>query len=136
MNIKQIVSSLALIATAALPLAASAMQPIAVKAGMFVTAAHPTSGTATIYKLNDGSYTLRLSHFETSNGPKVHVVLDDHTVMGNHVIDAHSVDLGDLKGTSGNQNYRIPVGTNLAKVKSVAIYCERFHVTFGSAKLK
>lgn len=136
MNIKQIVTSLALIGTVALPFAASAAEPMVVKAGSFVSGAHHTSGVATIYKLKDGKRVLRLSKFETSNGPKVHVVLADHVVMGNHVVNAGSVDLGDLKGTSGNQNYTIPAGTNLVKVKSVAIYCERFHINFGTAKVK
>ena len=135
MNIKHIVASLALVATAVLPLAASAA-PVAVKSGSFVTNAHGTSGSATVYKLGAAKFLLRLSNFETSNGPKVHVVLADHVVTGNNVVNAHSIDLGDLKGTSGNQNYTIPAGTNLKKVKSAVIYCERFHVTFGTATLK
>jgi hypothetical protein len=117
------------------PLAANAA-PASLSSGMFVSGAHPTTGTATIYKLDDGSRLLRLTNFQTSNGPKVHVILADHAIDGNNVEDAKSVDLGDLKGNTGNQNYVIPADVNLDDVKSVAIYCERFHVNFGAAGLK
>jgi hypothetical protein len=117
------------------PLAASAA-PTSLETGAFVTGAHETTGTATIYKLDDGSRILRLANFSTSNGPKVHVILTDHAVTGNNVEDAKSIDLGDLKGNTGNQNYAIPANVNLDDVKAVAIYCERFHVNFGSATLK
>ncbi len=117
------------------PLAANAA-PASLSSGAFVSAAHATSGTATIYKLDDGSRILRLANFSTSNGPKVHVILADHAISGNDVEDAKSVDLGDLKGNTGNQNYVIPANVNLDDVKSVAIYCERFHVNFGAASLR
>jgi hypothetical protein len=128
------VLALSILATTT-PLAASA-EPASLVAGSFVTGAHATAGTATIYKLDDGSRILRLSDFSTSNGPAVHVILTDHAVTGNDVEDAKSVDLGDLKGNTGNQNYVIPANVNLDDVKSVAIYCERFHVNFGAATLK
>jgi hypothetical protein len=117
------------------PLAANAA-PVAVSSGSFVTGAHATSGTATIYKLDDGSRIVRLTNFTTSNGPEVHVVLADHAIAGNDVENAKSIDLGDLKGNTGNQNYAIPASADLAGVKAVAIYCERFHVNFGAATLK
>jgi hypothetical protein len=117
------------------PLAANAA-PAALAAGTFTSGAHATAGTATIYRLDDGSRIVRLTNFSTSNGPKVHVILADHAIAGNDVENAKSVDLGDLKGNTGNQNYAIPAGVDLKAVKSVAIYCERFHVNFGSATLK
>jgi hypothetical protein len=135
MNVTRIALTLSLAAAALVPVAAQAA-PAALEAGSFVSGAHTTAGTATIYKLDDGSRILRLENFSTSNGPKVHVVLADHTVRGNDVENAGSVDLGDLKGNEGNQNYAIPANVDLAKVKAVAIYCERFHVNFGAASLK
>jgi hypothetical protein len=126
--------ALSILATTA-PLAANAA-PASLAAGTFVAGAHATSGSATIYKLDDGSRILRLSDFSTSNGPAVHVILTDHAITGNDVEDAKSIDLGDLKGNTGNQNYTIPANVNLDDVKSVAIYCERFHVNFGAATLK
>lgn len=49
---------------------------------------------------------------------------------------ATNAELGPLKGTEGDQNYSIPAGTDLSKYKTVAIYCERFNVTFGAAPLQ
>jgi hypothetical protein len=126
--------ALSMLSTVA-PLAANAA-PAALSSGSFVSGAHATSGTATIYKLDDGSRVLRLTNFSTSNGPKVHVILADHAITGNDVEDAKSVDLGDLKGNTGNQNYTIPASVNLDDARSVAIYCERFKVNFGAANLK
>ena len=126
--------ALSLLATLA-PLAATAA-PAPVETGTFVSGAHTTTGTATIYKLDDGSRILHLANFSTSNGPKVHVILADHPILGNDVENAKSIDLGDLKGNTGNQNYAIPADVTLTDVKSVAIYCERFHVNFGAATLK
>src|SRR5436190_11917164 len=49
--------------------------PMAVTKGNFKGLAHETNGIASIYQLADGNRTLRLTEFETSNGPDVHVYL-------------------------------------------------------------
>jgi hypothetical protein len=51
--------------------AASATQPI--ESGTFYGVLHPTEGTATIYRMGDGTRVLRFTNFKTSNGPDVHV---------------------------------------------------------------
>ena len=135
MNVSTPANLALLLAASLLPLAASAA-PASLSSGTFVSGVHETKGIATIYKLDDGSRIVRLEKFSTSNGPKVHVVLADHVITGNSVLNAKSTDLGDLKATSGNQNYSIPASVNLVGVKSVSIYCERFHVNFGAATLK
>lgn len=135
MNIKHFALGALLTIPAIAPLAAQAA-PTQIAAGTFVTGAHDTKGTATIYKLDDGSRVLRLTDFSTSNGPKVHVLLADHVVTGNDVENDKAVDLGDLKGTTGNQNYTIPASVELSNVKAVSIWCERFKVNFGAATLK
>ena len=127
MNIRRIITAATLLATLTPALALAA--PAALESGSFVTAAHETAGTATIYKLDNGSRLLRLTEFHTSNGPAVHVILGDPK-SGKHI------DLGDLKGNIGNQNYAIPQNVSLNDYHSVAIYCARFHVVFGSAQLK
>jgi hypothetical protein len=110
-----------------------------VATGTFHGAAHSTSGRATVYSEDNGSETLRLTHFKTSNGPNLHVLLiaatdaqdnDDFIKKG---IDR--VDLGPLKGNEGDQNYTVPAGTDLDKYKAVSIFCERFNVNFGAAPL-
>ncbi|RPI80918.1 MAG: hypothetical protein EHM34_09370, partial [Nitrosopumilales archaeon] len=45
------------------------------------------------------------------------------------------VNLGRLKGNIGNQNYEIPIGTDLSKYNAVLIWCKAFSTLFGSAQL-
>jgi hypothetical protein len=46
------------------------------------------------------------------------------------------VELGQLKGNQGDQNYAIPAGTDLSKFKAVSIFCERYNANFGTAPLE
>src|SRR6266446_8050171 len=67
-------------------------------------------GTATVYKLASGKRVLRLSNFQTDNGPDLHVRLiaaDDATDTASAAKAAY-VELGKLKGNKGNQNYDLP----------------------------
>ena len=107
--------------------------------GTFHGQVHNTSGRATIYRESDGKLVLRLSHFKTSNGPDVHVVLiadKDADDNANFLKSGtERVELGILKGNEGDQNYDIPAGTDLTKFQTVSIYCERFNANFGAAPL-
>jgi Electron transfer DM13 len=102
--------------------------------------AHQTSGRATIYRTSDGKQYLRLTDFMTSNGPDVHVVLgqtDDANLTKEIVTDQiDSVELGQLKGNQGDQNYDLPASVDLQKYNAAVIYCERFHAIFGVARLE
>ena len=46
------------------------------------------------------------------------------------------VDLGELKGNRGNQNYPIPAGVDIGIQQSVVIYCVPFSVVFSVAMLQ
>jgi len=66
--------------------AAGSQTPQQLFSGQFKGYAHPTDGTASIYRM-DNKRILRLTNFRTSNGPDVHVYLiaapdatDDATV--------------------------------------------------------
>ena len=128
-----------LAAVLALSTMASLAQTGAILAtGTFHGAVHKTSGRATVYQATGGNV-LRLTHFSTSNGPNVHVLLiaaadakDDENFLNEKI---ERIDLGSLKGNEGDQNYVIPSGTDLGKYKSVAIFCERFNANFGTAPL-
>lgn len=117
--------------------ASAAEAPVELARGTFHGAAHETKGIATIYRLADGRRMLRLTSFETSNGPEVQVYLgvapdasDNETVQ-----KAGFVTLGAMKGNVGDQNYDIPGNVDLAKYHSVTIWCHRFGVNFGTAPL-
>jgi hypothetical protein len=112
--------------------------PIAITTGNFKSLAHETKGSASIYQLADGQRTLRLTQFETSNGPDVHVYLIAAEIdKGSDAIKAAGfVDLGSMKGNKGDQNYEIPADTDLNKYTNVTIWCARFGVNFGQAALE
>jgi len=108
--------------------------------GTFHGKVHKTSGRATVYQESDGKLVLRLTNFKTSNGPDVHVILiaakdadDDANFLNS---STERVELGNLKGNEGDQNYEIPSGTDLSKFQTVSIYCERFNANFGAAPLE
>ena len=112
-------------------------EPMVLGKGDFRGLAHETKGLAAMYQLPDGKRLLRLSNFETSNGPDVHVYLVAAEVAKDNatVKQAGFIDLGSLKGNKGDQNYEVPADTDLNKYKSVSIWCARFGVNFGAATL-
>ena len=95
--------------------------------GDFIAREHPTSGKITV---NSDETILTFTNFKTDNGPKLLVYLST---------DANSteyINLGDLKGVSGDFTYTIPANTDLEKFKIVNIWCVDFSVSFGTAELK
>jgi len=116
---------------------AKGTEPMILAKGDFHGLAHETRGAATIHQLADGKRLLRLTDFETSNGPDVHVYLIAAEVAKDNDIvkQAGFIDLGSLKGNKGDQNYEVPENVDLSKYKSVSIWCARFGVNFGAATL-
>lgn len=105
--------------------------------GSFHKVAHEAKGTATIHQLPGGQQTLRLTNFETSNGPdlRLYLVAAEDAADSDTVKRAGFIELGALKGNIGDQNYDVPAGTDLSKYKSVTVWCRRFGVNFATAPL-
>ena len=105
--------------------------------GSFHSVAHDTRGTATVHRLADGSRVLRLTDFETSNGPdvQVYLVAADDASDNATVTRAGFVHVGALKGNQGDQNYTLPADLDLGKYRAVTIWCRRFGVNFATAPL-
>ena len=80
------------------------------ESGTFHSGTHPTEGTATIYRIENGSRVLRFTKFKTSNGPDVHIymVAAEDARDNASVLNAAFVNLGLIKGNIGDQNY--PLG--------------------------
>ena len=123
-----------------LVLSAHAQNVGPIETGTFHGQLHSTAGRAAIYQQPDGKRILRLTNFKTSNGPDVHVILiaakdaqDNENFLNGKV---ERVELGNLKGNEGDQNYNIPAGTDLSKFRTVSIYCERFNANFEAAPLE
>jgi hypothetical protein len=115
-------------------------QPKVLLTGKLITHEHRTSGTVAVLALPDGSRILRIENLDTSDGPDLKVWLSDAEVVpgraGWHVFDDGQYrSLGSLKGNHGNQNYPVPHDLNLDTFRSVAIWCDRFNVSFGAAAL-
>jgi hypothetical protein len=107
-----------------------------VATGQFISRDHPTEGTASV--LTDGSEQrfLRFTEFATDNGPDLNVYLSTAAPDGDSgAFDDDFVDLGDLRGNIGDQNYELPVDADLSRYRSVVIWCVRFGVPFGAAPL-
>jgi len=110
----------------------------ALESGSFHSILHPTQGTATIYRVGDGSRVLRFTNFSTSNGPDVHIymVAADDANDAATVLHAGFIDLGSIKGNVGDQNYALGSDVDLSKYRAVSVWCKRFSVNFGTAPLR
>ena len=107
------------------------------ESGTFHSGTHPTEGTATIYRIENGSRVLRFTNFKTSNGPDVHIymVAAEDARDNASVEHAAFVDLGLIKGNIGDQNYTLGSDLDLATYRTVSVWCKRFSKNFGAAPL-
>ena len=97
----------------------AAGEVLTVAAGDFSSLSRYTvTGQASV--LNDGTEQrfLRFEGFESTNGPDLNVYL--------RAENGEFVDLGDLKGNIGDQNYEIPPEVDLETFSKVEIWCVRF----------
>ncbi|MDJ0675452.1 MAG: DM13 domain-containing protein [Calothrix sp. MO_167.B42] len=105
--------------------------------GSFVTTEqdHPTKGIAKIVNINGKRYLEFNRGFTTASGPKVKVVLHRRNTVPVKLQARNYITLSALKSFNGAQRYAIPDNVNLNNYQSVAIWCQRFNVTFGYARL-
>lgn len=110
-----------------------------VRQGRFADAdrAHEGQGLAEILQTADGTYLLRLSDFQVTNGPdlKVWLLTADDPKASRDVNASEWLSLGPLKGNIGDQIYPIPADAEIDRYRSVVIWCERFGVLFSPAPL-
>ena len=115
-------------------------EAVALASGMFRDADnfHKGSGSATIYRLPDGSGALRFENLSVTNGPDLRVLLSTHPDPQNkaELREAGYLHVAKLKGNRGNQNYDLPPDADLESFGSVIIYCMPFNVIFSVAPLQ
>lgn len=101
------------------------------RAGPVRPASHSASGTARIVRLARGGRRLTLSDsFEIDPGPQVRVYLATDESAKTFK------DLGALKGSKGNQQYKIPAGLDLGAHDTVVLWCVPFTVALATARLR
>lgn len=99
--------------------------------GQFIDRSHPTSGTAKVITDGDRRF-LRFENFETDNGPDLDVYLATGPPDGDL---GEYINLAELKGNIGDQNYELTDDIDLDRYTTVFIWCTRFSVAFGAAAL-
>lgn len=92
------------------------------------TIGHPATGTVRAIETVDGTI-VRFEDFSTIDGPRLHVYLATDLQANDFI------DLGPIRGTTGNINYTIPEGTDLDKYRYVLHWCVPFGVLFNHADL-
>jgi hypothetical protein len=103
--------------------------PILLSRGRFRDIEHAGSGGAELVR--DGRRTiLQLRDFDTDGGPDLRVYLSTDDGADDFV------DLGGLKGTSGNQRYTVPRDADLDRLDTVLVWCRAFSVPFTAATLR
>ncbi len=91
---------------------------------------HSAIGTAILYKTSSGSYLVRFGNFRVTNGPDLNVYLSRSSSPGSDYID-----LGNLRGSVGDQNYDAPSSFDPNQYRFVLVWCVSFSVLFGYAEL-
>lgn len=103
----------------------------AVSSGTFTGESdHITTGGVEIIKNADGSHTIVLGDDFSLDGapdPRVGLGKDGH-FNGN-------TDSGKLGNLTGSQSFVVPAGIDVADFNEVYIWCEKFSVPLGVAKL-
>ncbi len=110
-------------------------RPTNLARGAFSGLSTSGSGAATVVQLPDGSRKLTLTSFAVANGPDLRVYLSAGSVGANASGAAH-VDLGDLKGNLGDQQYSLGRDVDLRRYSTVLIWCRAFSEGFAKASLR
>lgn len=111
-------------------------EPVVVSREELRLISHHASGIASLVELPDGSSLIRFEDLDVENGPDLRIYLSTAPADGPpDALDDDFIDLGELKGNQGNQNYAIPAGTDLSRYQSVSIWCRRFSVGFAVAPI-
>lgn len=108
--------------------AAPTTAPTVEVAGTGTFEAGDHSGSGEVNLLTDGRQTfVRFEDdFATENGPDLYAVV---------FVAGERVELGQLKGNQGAQNYEVPTNIDPASIETVEVWCKRFDSTFTSAAI-
>lgn len=89
---------------------------------------HITTGRAEVVVQGGKAEVILLDDFTFDGAP------DPKVALGNNGYDASTL-MGKLQKNKGKQSYAVPAGIDTAKYNEVWIWCEKFNVPLGVAKL-
>jgi hypothetical protein len=105
--------------------------PVELATGAFAGAdGHAAAGRATVVREQDGDRILTFTDFDVDPGPGIVVYLARDEANVDDVIE-----LGDLKGNVGDQQYEIPADANLSEYGTVILWCVPFTTRIAVAGL-
>ena len=117
--------------------AMSAAGAATVATGTFYAIDQNGSGNATIYRLADGTYALRLDNFFASPNTGLQIQLStqpsphsDSDITGSQV-----AVVTDLNQTAGSFNFPIPAGIDPARYHSLIVWCVNLRTAYAAANL-
>jgi hypothetical protein len=114
---------------------AAAERPnVRLAAGRFEPVRHDARGDATVIRVARGGRVLTLTDFAVANGPDLRLYLVAGPARTESDVKDR-IDLGALKGNEGNQQYTIPMGTDVNHYATVVVWCRLFSVLFARAEL-
>jgi hypothetical protein len=120
---------------AGLPAVADA-RPVEVLRGEVRGVGHDARGVAAVVAEGGGRRVLTLRRFRLDPGPRVRVWLVPRAARGDGQVPRDRIDLGALKGSRGDQQYRIPRSVDLRRYRSVVLWCVPFTQTLARADLR
>ena len=120
-------------AAAAAAMTMASFTPRVARRGQFMGADsfHFGRGDALLIESAPGRYILRFENFSVRNGPDLFVYLSPSAAG----YAEGALNLGRLRATDGAFNYEVPEGVDLARFRSVVVWCRRFAVLFATAPL-
>ncbi len=115
------------------PSAPGPARPVNLAKGSFAGVdGHAGGGTATVVEDPGGKRFLTFTEFDVDPGPQVIVYLTrDESGPGDD-----PVDLGNLKGNVGDQQYEIPADADLREFDTVVLWCAPFTTRIAIAPLR
>ncbi|MEX0311001.1 MAG: DM13 domain-containing protein [Tateyamaria sp.] len=126
-----IIKSIALTLAIVVGLVAGPASAETVSTGTFVGASdHITTGSVELIKNSDGSHTIVLGDdFSLDGAP------DPRVGLGKNGYYDGNTDSGVLGNLTGTQSFVVPAGVDVATFNEIYIWCEKFSVPLGVAKL-
>lgn len=108
-----------------------------VATGEFAGVERTGEGTATLYRMPDGTLALRFTEFQTVASPDLFVWVSgtDEPTTSEAVFTAPYTSLGPITSTLGDQNYVLPEGVEADDVRSVVIWCAPLQIAYAAAPM-